>query len=303
MPPRSDSAARVKALVDRAYLDAWDPQTGLPWETRVNWSALQLPDQASFVAQAPAFRKMSKQQRARIKRLEMTSHLSQLAYGEHKATILAGETATLSPEQGNEELWFLGTLMADEGKHFEVLNRYLKSKLGQTPYPPDSSLRQVFQVLTAERDYELNLYVGQVLLEGAAASLLASLLLSIREPLLRELLRKITLDEARHMKFADLISRRRPGVPTPARRRRMEEILFEGAVAGASSLMSSRAWKDQGLSPRMAREVTVGALKERGVLLFYTRILGRQLEQRGFPADGLRRRLETRLEDRLKHGR
>ena len=67
-----------------------------------------------------------------------------------------------------------------------------------------------------------------------------------------------------------------------------------------ASLIAVGPWQELGLSRTQAARGTVAALKDRGVLPFYTRVLAKQLEQRGFPADPLRRRLETQLEAELR---
>src|SRR5262249_27649482 len=131
-------------------------------------------------------------------------------------------------------------------------------------------------------------------------SLLASLLIRMPEPLLRNLLQRISRDEARHMKFAYAVSGLEPEELSPARRRRMEEILFEAAWAAAASLVAVPTWEEFGLDVTEARSVTGGALGERGIFSYYPRVVARQLARRGFPADNLGRVIERHLEARLR---
>jgi hypothetical protein len=257
-----------------------------------------IPDAGSLLARLPLFRKMRRSQREALKLSELASHLSALADGERRAVTLAGDSVLLCSEDEAEQRWFLGTLLADEAKHFLTLRRYLKTQLNRdTEAHP--ALAQVFAELALERDFALNLLVGQVVLEGAAASLLTSLLITIREPLLQNLLRRISRDEARHMKFAHAVNRTPADKLPPARRRRMEEVLFEAAWAAAASLFAEPTWREFEIDRTDARQATVEGLRERGVIHFYTRVVGRHLAQRGFPADHLARTVERHLEHRL----
>ncbi len=289
----------VERLVMLAHQHAWLP-ADLPWPEEPSRAALalEISDPACLVSRLPEFRKMSRPQREGLKRSELASHLGTLAFGEGRAVTLAGDTVLLSNPEDGLARWFLGTLLADEAKHFLVLRRYVEEVL-QRRVHPHGPLEVVFQQLAAEHDYALNLLVGQVVLEGAAASLLSSLLLGTREPLLRELLKRIGRDEARHMRFAHLAFVHSEEL-TPARRRRMEEILFEAAYAALASLLAERTWEEFGLPRAHAREATLEALRERGVLTYYARVLARQLAQRGFPVEDLGHSLETRLAQRLR---
>jgi hypothetical protein len=296
---RAEPSKAIDTLVAQAYENSWDPEKDLPWDAANDPDRFEVPDTAALSASLPAYRRLGKAQRAWLKRRELASHLSCLAYGEQRAAVLAAETALIEPNQDPTATWFLATLMADESKHFAVLDRYL-SKKAEASYAPTPALEKVFAALTRARDFELNLFVGQVVLEGTAASLLSSLLLGVKEPLLREMLRRILRDEARHMKFAQLFSGSMHAKIDPRRRRAMEEILFEAAVAGASCLLPLPVWDELDLDRRKCIPAAVGELKRRGVIRFYTHVVGRRLARRGFPAAKLEQMLERMLEGRLR---
>jgi hypothetical protein len=298
-PTRAAGSPTIEGLLEGAYADGWNPLTDLPWGSAVDWRELEIPDQSCLLAQLPAYRKMSAAQRARVRRREMASHLSGLAFGERHATTLAAETILLCPEDEPQQAWFLATLMADEAKHASAIDRYQRERLGAR-YPPHPALVHVFNALSEARDYELNLLVGQVVLEGSAASLLTSLMVSIREPLLRDALRRIMRDEARHMKFAETVTRAGLAPISGARRKRMEEILFDAAFAGAASLLAPGVWDEVGLARPGCLSATVDELKRRGIIRFYSTIVTRQLRRRGFPTGTLEKMLERLLEGRLR---
>lgn len=288
----------VKHLFDLAYRHSWHPDA-LPWDRDQGQDVQSFPDAMSLLARTAAFQAMNRDQRLALKRSEFASHLSALADGERRATKLAGETVLLAPEDDADGQAFLGTLIADEAKHFSVLRRYVEAKL-EHEMGPHPALEQVFNALYGEHDYALNLLVGQVVLEGAAASLLNSLLVVSREGLLRELLRRISRDEARHMRFAYLASALEHQELSRARRRRIEELLFEAAWAAAASLVAVPTWDEFDLPREEATDVTLEALRQRGVFAWYTRVVIRQLSRLGFPTARLARDIERHLEEKLR---
>lgn len=297
---REQEGGEIRHLSALAYRHAWLEEE-LPWDEGAPWNEGTMPDALSLLARLPAFRAMTPDERAVLKRSEFASHLSALADGEKRATRLAAETALLADPDDADGQTFLGTLLADEAKHFAVLRRFVEEKLGH-PVTPHPWLGRVFDALSAEHDYALNLLVGQVVLEGAAASLLNSLLVATRPSLLRELLRRISRDEARHMRYAYVVSALRSEHLSRSRRHRMEELLFASACAAAASLVAEPTWEELNLPRAEARETTVDALKARGVFNWYTRVVTRQLDRLGFPGDGFTRTVERHLEERLRRG-
>lgn len=287
----------VSILAEQAATRGWSPDA-LPWSGEVDWSCVGVPETSSVLGDASELRRMTAAERAHARQREMASHLAALANGERHAVDLAAETVLLCPDDAPDRRWFLGTLLADEAKHHLVLDRFLGEKLGWQ-VQPHPVLEEVFATLSRERDFELNLLAGQVVLEGAAAGLLNGMLLTVGQPLLRELLRHIGRDEARHIRFAHAVSTPVAGLST-ARRKRMEEILFEAAHAAVASLVPSDTWDELGLDRAAARTAAVDALRARGVLAFFMRIVVRELGVRGFPADDLGASLERHLEARLR---
>jgi hypothetical protein len=280
-------------LASHAGSRSWSPDE-LAWDVDV--SSVSVPHRISLLS--PLLTRMTEGERARVRQLEVASHLGALADGERKAVALAAETVLLCPASKADVRWFLGTLLADEAKHDLVLHRFLSEKLAWK-VRPHPVLDRLFDTLSRERDFDLNLLAGQVVLEGAAATLLNGMLLGVEQPLLREILRRIGRDEARHIRFAHVVCE--PVSEVSARRRkRMEEVLFDAAHAALESLVPEDTWETIGLDARQAREASVNALRERGVITFFTKIVVRELSERGFSGEALKEALEQHLEARLR---
>jgi hypothetical protein len=291
----SPSAARTTpaSLAEHAGERSWSPDE-LAWDDPVE--RISVPHRVSLLSSLMT--RMTEAERDHARQLEVASHLGALADGERKAVELAAETVLLCPESKSDVRWFLGTLLADEAKHDLVLHRLLTEKLAwkMRPHPV---IDRLFEALSRERDFELNLLAGQVVLEGAAATLLNGMLLGVDQPLLREILRNIGRDEARHIRFAHVVCAPVAELPT-SRRKRMEEVLFDAAHAALESLVPEDTWETLGLDRRAAREASVDSLRERGVITFFTKIVARELTERGFSGEALRGSLEGHLEARLR---
>jgi hypothetical protein len=280
-------------LAEHAGSRSWSPEE-LAWDEAVD--AISVPHRVSLVS--PLLTRMTEEERAHARQLEVASHLGALADGERKAVALAAETVLLCPEARADVRWFLGTLLADEAKHDLVLHRFLTEKL-RWKTPPHPALDRLFDALSREHDFDLNLLAGQVVLEGAAATLLNGMLLGVDQPLLREILRHIGRDEARHIRFAHTVCAP-PSELAPARRKRMEEVLFDAAHAALESLVPEDTWETLGLDRKAARVASVDALREHGIIAFFTKIVVRELTERGFGGEALRDALERHLEARLR---
>jgi hypothetical protein len=284
------------ALLEQTHARAWDPFRDLDWSTEVAWTELTLPGASCLVTQFDAYARMSPEERRLAKVVEMASHLSSLADGEKRAADLAAATALLDPPT-TAHLWFLSGLMADEAKHYAVLVHYLQTKL-QLAHAPTTALARVFAELQGLESFELNVVAGQLVLEATASALLASLLATVREPLLHSALRHIMRDEGRHMSFARALSRRSSArLPD---RPEIHEVLFDAAWAGAASLLALDAWEQLGIPRHVARQQAVDALARRGFLAFYKRVILESLRLQGYRTGALGRLLEEELEQRLR---
>jgi hypothetical protein len=292
----------VESLLGHAHLRSWDPFRDLDWSRSVAWSAIELPDRSTLVGEFAEFKRMSPAERQVVKCAEMASHLSSLADGESRAAELAAATGLLTPP-GAAHLWFLGTLMADEAKHHAVLVHYLQEKL-HIVFRPAPALARVFGALREAQSFELNIVAGQLVLEATASALLATLLASLREPLLHRALRLIMRDEARHMSFARTLSVDRLAHPDREvlTRTQARDLVFEAAYAGAASLLASEAWEQAGVPSRIARAQAVEALRRRGFLDFYRRVVLETIHRQGYRTDRLAHLLERDLERRLREG-
>jgi hypothetical protein len=121
-----------------------------------------------------------------------------------------------------------------------------------------------------------------------ACSMLHSLFMRAKEPLLADMIRKILRDEARHAAFSYEVTGAVLAGQSRAARLEMEDMLFESVVACISGFLPIAAWREEGFSIPECRQAAVRALAEARVFDFYGRVFPQCLERYGLATDRLR---------------
>jgi hypothetical protein len=179
----------------------WDAETGLEWETPVdphNPERELFLDEASPLRELAHYRTLGKREQEKQRQALLSWLLSQFLHGEQGALFAACQvTQAVS--------WFDGKLygstqVIDEGRHCEVFHRYLADKL-QKSYPINDNLYVILDALMTDRRWDIKFLGMQILVEGLALGAFGTLRESTKEPLLRDLLTKVMLDEGRHVHF------------------------------------------------------------------------------------------------------
>ncbi len=133
--------------------------------------------------------------------------------------------------------------------------------------------------------------VGQIVLEWTAASLLSTLLLKSREPLLTAILRVNLKDEARHLAYSHELRGPLARIFEKRVASEMEDLVFESVRASVAALLAEPVWAELGLEGRRMRRHGLERLERLGVLARYREVVPQQLERCGFPIARLKRRL------------
>jgi hypothetical protein len=290
-------ASRVATLLDAARSQAWSMASDLPWQLEVDPERVGTPLRSLLQPGLPALRKMRPSQRRQLAFREACFHLSNLLSGERSGQTMLEQILTLRRARADRE--FLAIMAHEESKHSVALERYLTDK-AKALFPADARLVAVLSALEAHPSPEFKLLVGQVVLEGTAASLIASLLCRAKEPLCAAILRYNLRDEARHIAYGYLILppllRALRGVP---RVTEAQDLVFESIVGSVRGLLAIPVWREAGLPLAAAKRQAILRLGETGVMTRYTQTIPRLLARRGFPTARLERLLGSRFAQSL----
>jgi hypothetical protein len=172
----------------------------MDWSTAVDPFDPRVPlvtgDQ-SPLPELAAWRRLSAREQLEQQRDVVAWTLSQFLHGEQGALFVACElTEAITWTDGK---LYGSTQVVDEGRHVEVFDRYL-TKL-EKRYPINDNLYVVLDAVLADPRWDMKFLGMQILIEGLALGAFGTMRAATREPLLRDLLRFVMMDEARHVQF------------------------------------------------------------------------------------------------------
>ena len=111
----------------------------------------------------------------------------------------------------------------------EAYDRYLTEKV-QLIYPPSPHLKQLLDTVLTDSRWDFKFLGMQIMIEGLALGAFGVMRQTSREPLLRELLRYVITDEARHVHYGVVALREFYRTLPPKELREREDWAFEVAV-------------------------------------------------------------------------
>jgi len=187
-------------LYELAKRDQWQTSV-LPWDTTVDpydESRDLMPEATLMLPELRSYRTLPRR-RQQEQRASLTSWLlSQFLHGEQGALFAACQVT--EAVQWMDGKLYGSTQVVDEGRHVEVFHRYLVDKLGKL-YAINDNLYTIIDALMTDGRWDLKFLGMQIMIEGLALGAFGTMRQSTKEPLLKELLKYVITDEARHVTF------------------------------------------------------------------------------------------------------
>ncbi len=217
-------------LYELAKRSQWNAATDLDWSIDVDphdESRDLMPDSLLPLESFPSYRALPKR-RQQLQRHALTAWmLSQFLHGEQGALFAACQvTEAVTWMDGK---LYGSTQVVDEGRHVEVFYRYLTSKLGKL-YQINDNLYTIIDALMTDGRWDLKFLGMQIMIEGLALGAFGTMRQATKEPLLRELLKYVITDEARHVTFGVVALRDFYASLPPKERREREDWAYEITV-------------------------------------------------------------------------
>ncbi len=188
-------------LYEKAKDGQWDGRRDLEWGTQVdpyNDDFNLISDESLPLREIPAYRKLPKRIQQEHRKEMLAWLLSQFLHGEQGA-LMAACQITESIEFLDGKL-YSSTQVMDEARHVEVFHRYLTTKLERL-YDINDNLYVVIDALMHDSRWDMKFLGMQIMIEGLALGAFSTMRHSTKEPLLREMLKYVITDEARHVHF------------------------------------------------------------------------------------------------------
>jgi hypothetical protein len=245
----------MRALYKRAKTGQWNSDTTLEWATSVDPFDPERPllpegflDFETLETIGP---KLDTRERARLVHSLTSWMLSQFLHGEQGALFAAAQVT--EAVQFYDGKLYGATQVMDEGRHVEVFHRYLDEKLGKL-YQINDNLFVIIDALMADSRWDMKFLGMQIMVEGLALGAFGTLYRQTGEPLLKDLLKYVIQDEARHVHYGVLALRDNFRELGDSERREREDWAFEVALLMRNRFLALEVYEEwfEGIMTRQA---------------------------------------------------
>ncbi len=245
---------QLRKLYEKAKVGQWNASTDLPWDTEVDFERVVLEDQSAVQAglspghyNGTVVEKWTDAEWTAFALDQRRWTLSQFLHGEQGALLCTAKITETVPWY--DAKLYASTQVVDEARHVEVFARYLEEKCGGG-FPVNAHLRMLLDDIINDSRWDMTYLGMQVMVEGLALAAFGFLHQLTTEPLLKQLLRYVMSDEARHVAFGVLSLREVYETMTDAEMKDRQEFAYEAAVRMRDRFLSQEVWEKHGVNPR-----------------------------------------------------
>ena len=175
--------------------------------------------------------------------------LSQFMHGEQGALICTAKIVETVP--WIDAKYYASTQVMDEARHVEVFAKYLDTKLSGH-YPVNHHLKMLLDDIIADSRWDMTYLGMQVMVEGLALAAFGMAYQVTPDPLLKQLLRYVMSDEARHVAFGVLSLQEYYAGLTEVELLERQEFAFEAAVRMRDRFLQQEVWERAGVPVKEA---------------------------------------------------
>jgi hypothetical protein len=244
----------MRTLYRRAKENQWNSETALDWGTDVDPMNPEKPLLPKGFFGTPKLKggtlQLSAKEERQLNYDAAAWMLSQFLHGEQGA-LFAASQVTESVEWYDGKLYG-ATQVMDEGRHVETFHRYIDEKLNKL-YIINDNLFTIIDSLMTDSRWDMKFLGMQIMVEGLALGAFGMLYRITREPLLKELLRYVIQDEARHVHYGVLALREHfTNRLSDKEKREREDWAFEIALLMRNRFMAHEVYEEwfEGLMTR-----------------------------------------------------
>ncbi|HEX9682176.1 MAG TPA: ferritin-like domain-containing protein [Acidimicrobiales bacterium] len=246
------SRPALSKLYEKAKTSQWNGSVDLDWSIDVDQEQVALANamqnggfEANLDLSGTAFEKWGDAEWLKVGIESQNWMLSNFMHGEQGALICTAKIVETVP--WIDAKYYASTQVMDEARHVEVFARYLDTKLSGH-YPINPHLGLLLDDIVAESRWDMTYLGMQIMVEGLALAAFGFLHQLTTEPLLKQLLRYVMSDEARHVAFGVLSLKEVYEDLSGPEIRERQEFAYEAAVRMRDRLLSQEIWERLGLN-------------------------------------------------------
>jgi hypothetical protein len=244
----------LNKLYEKAKLSQWNGETDLPWDTDVDPLKTAM-GVAGSDQRLPRIKAMAEEMNSPMARWgdqewatfgieSMNWRLSQFMHGEQGALLCTARIVESVP--WIDAKYYASTQVMDEARHVEVFAKYLDTKL-TGHYPINAHLKALLDDILTDSRWDMTYLGMQIMVEGLALAAFGFMHQLTDEPLLKQLLRYVMSDEARHVAFGVLSLQEYYSQLSAAELRERQEFAFEAAIRMRDRFLQQEVWERMGL--------------------------------------------------------
>jgi hypothetical protein len=243
---------QLRKLYEKAKTGQWNGTTDLPWHIEVDLEKVVQEDVTAnnlnreIYLEGPLANWGDKEWLA-FNVDQRRWMLSQFLHGEQGALLCTAKIVETVPWY--DAKLYASTQVMDEARHVEVFNRYIEEKLGGG-FQVNAHLRLLLDDIVNDSRWDMTYLGMQIMVEGLALAAFGFMHQLTQEPLLRQMLRYVMSDEARHVAFGVLSLKEVYDEMTDAELKDRQEFAFEAAVRMRDRFLSQEVWERHGVAPK-----------------------------------------------------
>ncbi len=214
----------LRALYERSKKGQWNAETDIDWSQPFPHDEWFMPREGALLL--PSLLTMMGVDEDTCRRAafdEFAYLMSQLLHGEQAALQLCGQLTNACPTM--DQKFYAGSQVIDEVRHVEVIAKLLQRKIG-TIHPIGGTLKVLLDRLLEAPTWKLKTLGMQTLFEGMAVGIFDQVARATTNPLLKDIVRRVQIDESRHAAFGILSMRQVVKDSTPEELEEMEDFAF-----------------------------------------------------------------------------
>jgi len=248
----------LNKLYEKAKTSQWNGETDLPWHLDVDQEAVVVANQAAnnrganLDVTGTCFEKWGDKEWVQLGIEAQNWTLSQFMHGEQGALVCTAKIVETVP--WIDAKYYAATQVMDEARHVEVFAKYLDTKL-DGHYAINHHLKMLLDDIVEDSRWDMTYLGMQIMVEGLALAAFGMAHQTTGDPLLKQLLRYVMSDEARHVAFGVLTLKEYYEGLTSAELLDRQEFAFEAAVRMRDRFLQQEVWERLGVPVRDAIRV------------------------------------------------
>ncbi len=248
----------LNKLYEKAKGAQWDGEKDLDWSIDVDQEALvrqagipnrELLLQLGVDITGTSFERWGEPEWLNLEIETSNWVLSQFLHGEQGALVCTAKIVETVP--WIDAKFYAATQVMDEARHVEVFAKYLDTKLSGW-YPVNSHLQALLDDIINDHRWDMTYLGMQVMVEGLALAAFGNMMNQTFDPLLKQLLRYVMSDEARHVAFGLLSLQELYAGLSEAELLERQEFAYDAAIRMRDRFQRQEVWERVGIDVKEA---------------------------------------------------